>query len=101
MVGCLVCGCSGVASLWSAAQLNLSNTEACRDHAHPLTCEPPSPSPSRPALQLLVALEEESRKKAAVHKRRYAGPMVRWKSQRVGDAERVSAAMCGAVLPVR
>lgn len=25
-----------------------------------------------------------------VHKRRYAGPMVRWKSRRVGDAEMVS-----------
>jgi hypothetical protein len=43
------------------------------------------------SLQLLVAIEEETKKKAEVRKRRYAGPMVRWKSRRVGDAEMVSA----------
>jgi vacuolar protein sorting-associated protein 72 len=39
------------------------------------------------SLELLVLIEEETKKKAQVSKRRYAGPMVRWKSRRVGDAE--------------
>ncbi|KAL4448293.1 hypothetical protein ABPG75_005512 [Micractinium tetrahymenae] len=39
------------------------------------------------SLELLVLIEEETKKKAQVVKRRYAGPMVRWKSRRLGDRE--------------
>ncbi|PSC70422.1 SWR1 complex subunit 2-like [Micractinium conductrix] len=39
------------------------------------------------SLQLLEAIELEHRQRANVVKRRYAGPMVRWKSRRVGDTE--------------
>lgn len=39
---------------------------------------------------MLVAMEEETKKRAQVHKKRYAGPMVRWKSRKVGEEEMVS-----------
>jgi hypothetical protein len=45
------------------------------------------------ALQALEAIEEETKRRAQVQKRRYAGPMVRWKSRRLGDEEVVSAAL--------
>lgn len=45
--------------------------------------------------QLLVLIEEETKKKAQVVKRRYAGPMVRWKSRRIGECEAVSGQPAG------
>lgn len=50
-----------------------------------------TPHPPPHFSQLLVLIEEETKKKAQVVKRRYAGPMVRWKSRRVGECEAVSS----------
>lgn len=56
----------------------------------PLLAQQPHPHPATHPLQLLVLIEEETKKKAQVVKRRYAGPMVRWKSRRIGECEAVS-----------
>lgn len=87
------CACSAAsASLQHGSGGGDEECCCCASPLHPPTHPPTSPA----ATQYLVMVEEEARKKAAVHKRRYAGPMVRWKSRRVGDEEVVSAqAGCG------
>ncbi len=42
------------------------------------------------SLKLLLAMEEATKRKAAIVKKHYLGPAIRWHSAKVNDAERVS-----------
>ena len=42
------------------------------------------------SLQYLVAIEEETKKKAHVRQGKYVGPMVRWESKKVGEEEKTT-----------